>query len=405
MNYIALLVLCSGILILMLSNVTRSSLPALVSQQGRDTSERRKAAVFHLRTLWLVRVTALIVCGASASLLINTGFLFSLWIDKLIIVLVVIIVGEILPSWLGHRYPDATTVLSRPFLSVVKLIIALPVRILLGSPPDDDSTADEWITTPPDILWLEQRKDKGNAEDYDQEQELIDSIVNFSDKLVREVMVPRIDMVCVELKDDFRMVVMEVQRAGHSRIPVYKEKIDEIVGILHAKDLLGELISNEKKPGMKDILREAYFVPEYKRIDDLFRELQIHRIQMAIVVDEYGGTAGLVTIEDLIEEVFGEIQDEFDTETPLVQSLGRGSFRVDARLSVDDLNDLLGTSYESIDYETLGGIVYQALCKIPRPGETVDISGYRFIVEKVRRQRILLVKILPLSPEVEIEDN
>jgi len=147
---------------------------------------------------------------------------------------------------------------------------------------------------------------------------------------------------------------------------------------------------------MKELLREAYFVPEYKSIDELFREFQAHRIHMAIVVDEYGGTAGIVTMEDLVEEVFGEIRDEYDTESPLSFSLGRGEFRVDGRLPVDDLNDLLDTSFEEDDdYETVAGLVYRRLGHIPRPGEAVTVEGHVFTVEKVRAQRILLLKVAP----------
>jgi len=147
---------------------------------------------------------------------------------------------------------------------------------------------------------------------------------------------------------------------------------------------------------MEKILRQPYFVPEYKRVDSLFREFQSHRIHMAVVVDEYGGTAGLVTMEDLVEEVFGEILDEFeDSEAPMIQSLGLDTFRVDAMLPIDDLNDLLESSFGSDDFDTVGGLVYSSIGKIPRPGESVLLDGYRFTVERVRAQRILLVRVSP----------
>ena len=394
MSLPALLVFLVGLAVLFFSNASRSSLPALMAARGRDPSDRRRLAAIHLLTSWLATSLGLLACGAGSVLLLGSLPL-PVWAHFVVLTVVVIGVGQVLPSWIGHVSPEKTLGLCAPYRLFASLLLGPPVRLLFGHSSRENSTTDEWLTVPPDFLWLEQRREKGDQEEYDQEQELIDSIVDFSDKMVREVMVPRIDMVCVELKDDLRDVAQEVERAGHSRLPVYREKIDEIVGVLHAKDLLSALTAGaEQGTRMKDILREPYFVPEYKRIDDLLRELQSNRIHMAIVVDEYGGTAGLVTIEDIIEEVFGEIQDEFDTESPLVQSLGRGAYRIEARLPMDDLNDLLGTEFDSVDYETLGGMVYSAFSKIPRPGESVELSGYRFTVEKVRRQRILLVKVV-----------
>ena len=386
----------AGFVVLFFGNGSRSSLPELLSDRGREPSDRRRLASRHLLTSLISRSLGLLSCGAGMVLL--QGWLpIPGWLHYAGLAVFVLLAGQVLPSWLGHHSPERMVHVCRPYLLFEGLLLGAPARLLSATTGRSDSAEDSWLTIPPDFLWLEQRREKGDQEEFDQEQELIDSIVDFSDKMVREVMVPRIDMVCVEMKDDLRDIASEVERAGHSRLPVYMEKIDQIAGVLHAKDLLSVLASSEQIDGtrLKDILREPYFVPEYKRIDDLLRELQANRIHMAIVVDEYGGTAGLVTIEDIIEEVFGEIQDEFDTEAPLVQSLGRGVYRADARLPIDDMNDLLGTSFDSVDYETLGGLVYQTLSKIPRPGESVELEGFRFTVEKVRRQRILLVKIGP----------
>jgi putative hemolysin len=388
-----------GFLILFVSNGMRAALPATVSELGRDPSERRKAAVAQLRIIWLCRFTGLILCGIgiyhTAIFLDTVNLLISIPAGCIILLLL----GEILPARLGHAKPEATQRYLRLPFGVIKIIFTLPAFLILGSSKDDEALATEWVFTPPDLMWLEQRLEKGDQEEYEKEQELMDSILDFSDKIVREVMVPRIDMVCVELSDNLSSVVKQVTEAGHSRIPVYREKIDDIAGLLYARDLIGVLSIDPESFGMADILREAYFVPEYKRIDTLFGEFQSHRMHMAIVVDEYGGTAGLVTIEDIIEEVFGEILDEYDSEAPLVQSLGRGSYRIDARLSVDDLNSMLDTEYDDIDYESVGGMVYQALGRIPRPGESTVLDGYRFTVDKVRAQRILLVRITPSQEE------
>ena len=397
------LITAAAFLVLFVANAMRAALPATVSEQGRDPSERRKAAVAQLRIIWLGRFTGLVLCGIGVfqiSLLLEG-------VNPLVSIpagfLALLLLGEILPARLGHAKPEFTARYLRLPFGLMKVFFALPALLILGSSREDEALSDEWVFTPPDLMWLEQRLEKGDQEEYEKEQELMDSILEFSDKIVREVMVPRIDMVCVEQSDDLESVVKYVTDAGHSRIPVYREKIDDITGLLYAKDLIGVLSNGSGDFRMTDILRQAYFVPEYKRIDTLFREFQSHRIHMAIVVDEYGGTAGLVTIEDIIEEVFGEIVDEYDSEAPLVQSLGRGSYRIDARLPVDDLNGMLGTEFDDVDYESVGGMVYQALGRIPRPGEYTVLDGYRFTVDQVRAQRILLVRVTPSSSEEDRE--
>jgi CBS domain containing-hemolysin-like protein len=388
-----------GFLILFVANAMRAALPATVSEQGRDPSERRKAAVARLRIVWLSRFTGLVLCGVG--IYHAAGYLSG--VSPLISIptgcIAVLLLGVVLPARLGHAQPEAVARHLRLPFGMLRVVFAVPALLILGRNRDDEALSDEWAFTPPDLMWLEQRLEKGDQEEYEKEQELMDSIIDFSDKIVREVMVPRIDMVCVEFSDDLERVVRQVTEAGHSRIPVYREKIDDIAGLLYAKDLIGVLSNGSEGFRMTDILRQAYFVPEYKRIDKLFREFQSHRIHMAVVVDEYGGTAGLVTIEDIIEEVFGEIVDEYDSEAPLVQSLGRGSYRIDARLPVDDLNSLLDTEFDDIDYESVGGMVYQALGRIPRSGESTVLDGYRFTVDKVRAQRILLVRITPSLEE------
>lgn len=393
-----LAILASGFALLALVGAVRACLPEMIIEKGRDPSERRYEAMVRLRVLWLARLLALMASGAGV-VLVACGF--SDRVNPALSVtggtLLVLLLGELAPSWLGHTRPAAAAKALRLPFEALRLLLHFPVRILLGRPPTGgDTSGGEWAFTPPDLMWLEQRRGKGDADDFDQERELMDGIVEFSDRIVREVMVPRIDMVCIELSDDLQAVLAEVLRAGHSRIPVYREKIDQVVGVLYAKDLLRVLAGGGRDFQMERILRQAYFIPEYKKIDDLLREFQSHRIHMAIVVDEYGGTAGLVTMEDILEEVFGEIRDEFDlSEAPQMQSLGMGSYRVDAMLPIDRLNELLDTSFEDDDFATAGGLVYHALGKIPRPGEQVTLEGHTFTVEKVRAQRILLLKITP----------
>jgi putative hemolysin len=391
--------LATGFAVLFVANAMRAALPELILDLGRDPSERRRAAAVNLRILWFSRFAALLSCGAGALLAALSPSVRAIlpgWVATALALVIVLLLGELLPSRLGHTKPSSIVRIFRiPFLAL-RILFYVPVRLLLGK-ADPDNPASEWAFTPPDFFWLEQRYEKADGEDLGQERELMEGIVDFSDKIVREVMVPRIDMVSMDLRDDLDAVVQEVLRAGHSRIPVYRERIDDIAGVLYVKDLLRFLAGDRAGDfRMEKVLRQAYFVPEYKRIDDLFREFQTHRIHMAIVVDEYGGTAGLVTMEDIVEEVFGEILDEFDdSEAPRIQSLALGAYRIDAMLPIDDLNELLGSSLEESDVETAGGLVYSALGHIPRPGEQVFLGGFAFTVEKVRGQRILLLKVAP----------
>lgn len=396
---VSVITLFCGLFILFLSSGIRTCLPEMIREKSRDTSERRQAAMIHLGTIWLIRFIGIMASGAGTVLLaseIVSIFAISVWFSVLTIAALVFLLGEILPSLIAKANPEIFLLIFRLPYILIGSFFRFPARFILGKSGQDNPEFSDWLITPPDVIWLEQRREKGDPGEYEKEQELMDSIIDFSDTIVREVMVPRIDMICVEIHADLDEVVDELRRAGHSRIPVYREKIDDIAGVLYAKDLLALLSDSEKDFNLNNILRKPYFVPEYKRIDELMREFQANRIHVAIVVDEYGGTAGLVTIEDIMEEVFGEILDEYDTESLLVKPLGDGSFLVDARLPIDKLNELLDTSFEDDDYESLGGMVYHVMGKIPRQGETITLSDYKFTVEEARAQRILLVRTEPV---------
>ena len=389
-----LLLLAGGMLCSAAANGSRTALPELVNDKGRDPSDRRREAAARLRTIWLARVTGLVLIGVSSTL-VSSQMGYPRWVSASVIAFLAFVFSEVLPPVLVQHLSEgrANRIFTAP-MAVLTLLFRLPARILLG---EEDKDSDDWAYTPPDTLWLEQRREKGDQEELEKEQELVDSILEFSDKIVREVMVPRIDMDSIELCDDIGSIVAQVKKAGHSRIPAYRKIIDDIAGVLYAKDLLGvPMDAEEGEFRVEDLIREAYFVPEFKRIDELFTEFQTNRIHMAVVVDEYGGTAGIVTMEDIVEEVFGEIRDEFDSEPPMIRSVGNGSYRVDARLPIDDLNDLLGTDFEEEEnYESVGGLVYHQLGHIPDAGESHDIDNWTFIVEKVSGQRILFVRVSP----------
>lgn len=203
----------------------------------------------------------------------------------------------------------------------------------------------------------------------EQEKEMIQGIVDFRETQTREIMVPRIDLVAAEITDPMEKIKEIIIETGHSRIPIYQETIDNIIGIVHAKDLLRA----EKEGGkVQDYLRQPSFVPETKKVNQLLNDFQKTKMHMAIVVDEYGGTAGIVTIEDIMEEIVGEIQDEYDFEEPLARRLPDGSYLVNAKIDIEELNEALGINLPSEDFESLGGYILEQLERVPRPGEVIN---------------------------------
>ncbi len=230
------------------------------------------------------------------------------------------------------------------------------------------------------------------------EQELIESIIEFGDTVVREVMVPRPDMITVQA--DFRIAdVMEiVVLNGFSRVPTYDEGIDDVVGIAYAKDLMRADLDSRADEPVRSVLRPAHFVPESKKVSALLREMQAEQYHIAVVVDEYGATAGLVTLEDLIEELVGEIVDEFDVEDPMIEPLAGGNLRVNARLPLDELNELLEAELPEGDWDTVGGLVFDLLGHVPTEGESVEVDGFRLRAEKVQGRRIGRVRVERLTP-------
>jgi putative hemolysin len=226
----------------------------------------------------------------------------------------------------------------------------------------------------------------------DDEKEMIASIFELGDKLVREVMVPRIDVASVPTDLPMLAALDVILKAGHSRIPVYSNSVDNVIGVLYAKDLLRYLRDGRTDVPLEKILRPAYFVPESKKVDELLSELQVRKVHMAIVVDEYGGTAGIVTIEDLLEEIVGEIQDEYDAEEPTIEEVAEDQFLFDARVPLDEVSKLLGVELPADGGDTLGGYIYSELGKVPAVGDTVEHDGIKIEVLSVAGRRIKQVR-------------
>ena len=320
-------------------------------------------------------------------------------------VVVMFVIAEAAPKTWALQNPERAALLSaRPVAMVVDFgPLRLVSRALIGLTnvvlPGKGLKEGPWVSEE-ELLAVAAEAHEADVIDTD-ERRLIESIIEFGDTVAREVMVPRTDMVTVN--DDFRVAdVMEVVLLnGFSRIPVLGEGIDDIIGLAFAKDLM-----RAERDGMEDqpvggLVRAARAVPETKPVAELLREMQADKFHMAIVIDEHGGTSGLVTLEDLIEELVGEIVDEFDIEDARIEPIAGGSARVSGRLSIDDANDLLDVELPEGEFDTVGGLVLAQLGRLAMPGDVAEIDGARLVVERVQGRRIMRVRIEKVDPPVE----
>jgi CBS domain containing-hemolysin-like protein len=327
-------------------------------------------------------------------------------ISALIMTLVIFTFAELVPRTFSVQRTEQTALaVSRPILFIARLLNPLSkVLILLanatmvllpgkGLPKGPFVTEDE-IKRLVDVAEEE-------AEIEQEERELIHSVFEFGDTVVREVMVPRPDMVAIPSLASWDEALRVITEAGFSRIPLYEGDTDNIVGVLYAKDLLRRMHETKREVKVGALGRAPLFVPEQKKVSELLREMQVEHIHMAIVVDEYGGTAGLVTIEDLIEEIVGEIVDEYDREEPLVEPVDDNTIRVDAKMPIDEVNELLGVELPHEEWDTVGGLVFGLTGRVPTAGEIVEFDSLSFRTERVSGRRIQKVVITkrPVAPE------
>jgi len=275
--------------------------------------------------------------------------------------------------------------LTRGFIGVANVV--LPGRGLRRGP----FVTEQEILTMADVAASEMSIES-------EERELIHSIFEFGDTVVREVMVPRPDMVAVEAGATVDEATETAIRAGVSRMPVFENSVDDIVGLVFLKDLVSRSAAGEGSELVRQNLLPAHFVPDSKRLAELLREMQTGKFHMAVVLDEYGGTAGLVTMEDLLEEIVGEITDEYDTDEPTVERLPNGSWRVPGRTPIDEVNELLHVHLPQEEWDTVGGLVFNALGHVPTEGECVTVARLEFCAERVQGKRIVSVITTVLAP-------
>jgi CBS domain containing-hemolysin-like protein len=310
---------------------------------------------------------------------------------------VVFVVAEIVPRTFALQHAERVAVTAaRPvYIAGVVLrpltrVLVLAANAVMGLIPGRALSKGPFMTDE------ELRETLGGVEEEqieEEERELIHSVFEFGDTVVREVMVPRIDMIAIPGNSTLDQALDTIVGAGYSRIPIYEGDTDNITGVLYAKDLLKRLQELERDQPVSALGRAPLFVPEQKKVAELLRGMQQERIHMAIVVDEYGGTAGLVTIEDVIEEIVGEIVDEYDQEEPLVEPIDDHSLRVDAKMLIDEVNELLNVRLPHEEWDTVGGLVFGLTGRVPVAGEVVRFDSLEFRTERVTGRRIQKVVI------------
>ncbi len=343
----------------------------------------------------------------SATLANNLGLILAFTF----ITILHIVFGELAPKTLAIQKPVATTMaialplqvfyfVMRPFIFVLNGLANIILK-LFGI---NSANAHEAIHSSEELQYLlDQGKESGALDKA--EHELIKNVFDFNERVVKNIMVPRTKISAIELSSTQEELLDCIISEGYSRIPVYDETIDRIVGIVHAKDILS-LIVKHGKFNLKDIIRKPLFVPESKKINDLMAELKLKRIQIAIVLDEFGGTAGMVTLEDIVEELVGDIQDEYDEEKPLVEKISDNEFIVTASATVYDVNEFLPHDLpEDEDYDTVVGLLSEIFGKIPEVGEVKEFNGYSFTILKKIDQNIESVKLQLLIKEEDTVDN
>ena len=299
------------------------------------------------------------------------------------------------------HHPETWAIRLSSYVRVLSLVmsplLALPFLFISSS----ETNQEGGVTETELISLVEAGQEEGFLEQ--EEQKMIVSIFRLGDTLVREIMIPRIDILALDVNTPIDQTMDALQQSGHSRVPIYKDSVDNILGLLYAKDLLGIWREGKREVSLSDHLRPAYYVPEAKKADELLTELQAKRIHMAIVVDEYGGVAGLVTLEDIVEEIVGEILDEYDQAEELIyQAINDDEYIFQGRIDLDDFNDIMGTQLSNSEADTLSGLIYSRIGRVPTAGDNVQIEGLQLTVEQVSGQRIRKVRAQRLTS---VSDN
>jgi putative hemolysin len=411
---IALLFLAAGILAFILVVAAEAGVVAGVRERAlREPAESRVEALrrfYHERQLTLSSLTLarnLALVGVTA---IVVFLVLREWDDSwLVLALTTLAIAaaflllQAFPRAIVTQDPTRSQKALRPIVNFIRVTFRLPVLILdapMGAVLRNWQRRQAAIAGGAEELILLIEMEQASASLHDDERQMIRGVIELEFTNVREVMVPRTDIIAVDVNTRFDDTAALMVERGFSRIPVYEENLDNVVGIVHGKEIMKHMANKERRPTLREIMRPTYFVPESKKVHDLLAEMRQNQISIAIIVDEYGGTAGLVTIEDLLEEIVGEIRDEFDIEDQPVQLLTQDEVIVDARVGIDDLSEMFDVQIKKNDFDSIGGFIINELGRIPSVGDNVRVNGISLKVLSVAGRRIKKVRVTKL-PEHE----
>ena len=384
----------------------------VVLRQRRAQGDRRAAIANALLSQAGDLLTTLLAGNTLSNVgvsVVATSIAFSLmgrggeWAAFLATALVLLIIAEIAPKTLAARYADRfVLVVAGPIGTLMRIFTPL-IRVLslvaaaLIRPFGGHITPRAPLVTEEQLRFLVQLGEEEGVIEQE-EREMIHSVFEFGDTVVREVMRPRVDISAVPADATLNRALALMTERGHSRLPVYEGTIDHVLGVVYMRDLIPALRHGRLDQPVSELKRPPFFVPESKKVDELFKEMQQKKVSMAIVLDEYGGTAGLVTVEDLLEEIVGEIQDEYDLEEKPIQLVDDRTAVVNARIHLDEVGELLGVRLPQDEVDTVAGLVYSLFGRVPTPGETIALPGIELRVEKTLGQRITRVRITRTTP-------
>jgi len=388
-----------------LISITRAKVRTLVNE-GRKGAERLaalKESPNHFLITILIGNNIVNVAAAAIATAITISIFgdIGVGIATFVVVLLLLFFGEIGPKMYATRHTERMALtISGPILLLSRVLSPLVWFIEKVTGRLGVSVTEPMVTEEEIKEWIDVGKEGGTIEQ--EEREMLYSVLEFGDTIAREVMTPRVDVALIEDTTTLDSAMRLFNETGFSRIPVYREQVDNIIGILNVKDVFSAVMAAKKDAPIKDLMYDAFFVPETKKIDELLKELQLRKVQMAVVLDEYSSFVGIVTVEDILEELVGDILDEFDKEEPEIQKLGEGVFVIDATVWVEDLNEELEINlpiHES--YETIGGLLIDRLGHIPHPGESVYIAetNTTLVVLQMLSRRIVKVKLIMQSLE------
>lgn len=379
----------------------------LVSQVNRTTQLLSNTVKTQASLKIFQSVLRFLIAGLAVYIFVpwsNAQYLLAYVLGVMLLTALIIFFLEWLIELSVSHQPEIWVMRLSSYIKVLYIVFS-PLFVLPFLFINTSDNTQEGIVTETELISLvEAGQEEGLLEQ--EEQKMIVSIFRLGDTLVREIMVPRIDILALDVNTPIDQTMEVLKISGHSRVPVFQDSVDNILGLLYAKDLLGIWKEGRREVSLEDFLRPAYFIPEAKKIDDLLAELQAKRIHMAIVVDEYGGVAGLVTLEDIVEEIVGEIRDEYDhAEEVVYQAITEDEYLFQGKIDLDDFNDIMGTELPNSEADTLGGLIYSRIGRVPTAGDHVEIDGLQLTVEQVSGQRIRKVRAQKQAPISENGDK